>query len=72
MIKVIPHSEYMKNISESIVIALPYREGSELVMPDNVIKKCRYCECAVQIRPYNERAKEFVCVECAALHLKDK
>jgi hypothetical protein len=69
MIKVIPHSEYLKNLPDSIVVAVPYTEGTKPRFPDNLIEKCHYCGHLVEIHPYNAKAKAYACLKCATTHV---
>jgi len=68
MIKIIPHSEYLKNLPDSIVVAVTYTEGTKRRFPDNLIEKCHYCGHLVEIRPYNANAKAYACLDCAIAH----
>jgi hypothetical protein len=61
---VLPHDEYLKRIEKDGVLVCVPLAGKKM-LDDNVVGRCEVCDCEIQFRPYNKKARHKVCVSCA-------
>jgi hypothetical protein len=70
-ISVIPHDKYLELIEkEGVLVCVPL--AGKKMLDDNVVSRCEVCDCEIQFRPYNKKARHKVCVSCANKFLAEK